>query len=383
MLKDSRLPLPTGRPTEARRALFLLRYSDAAASTRVRLLQYRPYLESQGWSIETQSFWDDAFLTKLYSQGKRSAVKYLQAFARRSTSLLRNRPSRFDVVVTHQDIFPWLPYLFDRVALSGANVIVDLDDATHITYQSVPWLRGKFGALLADAAEVIVGNETLAEYALSMRSDVNIIPTVVDLNRYAVDRAQLVEQELPVIGWIGTPVTSRYLFKFADVLREVHRQFPFVLRCVGVHKEFLLPGLEVERVQWSEASEVRSIQSFDIGIMPLAQEDFAKGKCGYKLIQYMACGVPALGTALGANRQIIEDSVNGLLADGPEEFGRKLRYLLQRTDERLRLGDAGRKTVEKHFSLQSQQGQFNKILERAATRSDESKVAAAYPATTC
>lgn len=358
--------------TRPKKALFLLRYSSLAAGTRVRLLQYRPYLESHGWSVDTHAFWDDAFLHRLYAGGRRSLRHYATALVKRAQFLASHNPREYDAVVVHQDVFPWLPFFLERLFYRGAvHLVLDLDDAIYVSYHKYPWLHTKYESLFQHMREINVGNETLAEYVRRFHPQVNIIPTVVDMNRYAARDTYSTPADQPIVGWIGTPITARYLQSYAATLAEVARFQPFRLRCVGVQPGFVLPGVEVEPIPWSEQAEAGLIRSFDIGIMPLAQEEFAKGKCGYKLVQYMACAVPALGTAIGANKQIITDGVNGLLAADQDEFGRKLLLLLQRPELRRELGQQGRRTIEERFSLQSQQSRFLASLERAAaTRLD-------------
>jgi glycosyltransferase involved in cell wall biosynthesis len=241
---------------------------------------------------------------------------------------------------------------------------MDLDDAVYEQYSS-PLLRNKYPAVFARMAEINVGNQHLANYASKYNNRVNIIPTVVDADRYAIKIDYSARQRL-VVGWIGTPVTVRYLSSAARALRSAFTEVPFVLRCVGAPRSFSLGALEVESVPWTLQSEQDIVRTFDVGIMPLINEPFAHGKCGYKLIQYMAAGVPALGTAIGANNDIISDGVDGFLASSEVEFTDKLVALLKSEALRRRIGGVGRKTLEERFSLKSQQRKVLDSLERAA-----------------
>jgi len=352
--------------SRVKRALFLLRHPESSAGTRVRLLQYVPYLEAKGWTVETQTFFSEQYVSHLYETGRRSVKELVSSTARRVAFLTASRLSRYNVIVTHHDVLPWMPFCVERALCQGyPRFVIDLDDAAHERYAGTPVLRDKYPLLLTRMAQINVGNRTLAEYAAKYSDRVNIIPTVVDTERYSVKTDYAVRDRL-VVGWIGTPVTARYLSSCADSLRCVARSTPFVLRCVGAHRTYTLPGLEVEPVPWDRESEQGVLKTFDVGIMPLVDEPFAYGKCGYKLIQYMAAGVPALGTAIGANTDIISDGVSGFLASSDVEFADKLVALLRNEALRRRIGSAGRERVEERFSLASQQGKVLDSLERAA-----------------
>ncbi len=190
---------------------------------------------------------------------------------------------------------------------------------------------------------------------------------MVDLTRYSPRQDYECRDERGlVIGWIGTPVTARYLSTLAGALRQVARERRVVVRCAGTPSGFSIPGVRVENVPWSEATETEVIRTFDIGVMPLAQEPFAQGKCGLKLIQYMACGVPAAGARLGANEEIVRDGVDGFLASGDEEYVDVIARLAGDAALRARIGRAGRQRVEERYSLQARAQEFCSVLERTA-----------------
>jgi glycosyltransferase involved in cell wall biosynthesis len=194
--------------------------------------------------------------------------------------------------------------------------------------------------------------------------DVEIIPTVVDTERYTPAGNR--PQGPPVVGWIGTPKTSRYLFPLIPVFEQLRRAMPVRFVAVGARAEDFA-GTPVEAWPWSEKTEVAAIQQFDIGIMPIDDTPWERGKCGYKLIQCMAWGVPVVASPVGVNREIVCHGENGFLADTMEEWKRSLERLVRMDPAtRVAMGSVGRTRVERWHSLQVQAPRFLEALRRAA-----------------
>jgi glycosyltransferase involved in cell wall biosynthesis len=202
------------------------------------------------------------------------------------------------------------------------------------------------------ASMVVAGNGYLAARARSAgAANVEVLPTVVDLERYTSPVRRVAEAAVPiVIGWIGSPATVGYLQVLAKPLARLATDRAIELRVIGAPAT--LPGVPVTQVPWSEATEVQAIGSCDIGIMPLTDSPWERGKCAYKLIQYMACGLPVVASPVGANRQIVEPGINGFLAAEPAQWETALKRLADDAALRLRFGQAGRALVEAQYSLQ-------------------------------
>jgi len=177
------------------------------------------------------------------------------------------------------------------------------------------------------------------------------------------------QARIPVVGWIGSPTTAAYVRGLANVFRRVRDRHPFVLRVSGAGEPLELPGLEIEQPPWTLESEVRLFNTCDIGVYPLADDEWSKGKCGFKAIEFMACGVPVVAAAVGVNREIIEDGVNGFLASTEDEWVDKLGRLLTSRELRQRFGEAGRRTIETRYSLQVHAPTLAATLQRVAGRS--------------
>jgi len=349
------------------KVLLLSRYGPLGASSRVRFLQYLPYFQSQGVEVTVKPLLSDAYLRALYNGGSRWR-EVVKGYAGRILALLGAR--RFDVVIMEKELFPFMPAIAERLlGLVGVPYVVDYDDALFHRYDchTNPWVRRLLGqkidSVMLHAATVIAGNNYLAERAY--RAGVNrveIIPTVVDTERY--QPKQKAVGEIPIVGWIGTPQTSRYLKPLLPVFESLKNEMLVRFVAVGANPEDF-EGTPVEAWPWSEETEVTSLQQFDIGIMPLVDSPWERGKCGYKLIQYMACGVPVVASPVGVNREIVVSDKNGLFADSVGDWDKALRTLLNVDSEgRERMGVTGRARVEEWYSVQAQASRLlNKLYE--------------------
>jgi glycosyltransferase involved in cell wall biosynthesis len=355
-----------GRPI---RVLFLPRYARVAASARCRFYNYFPYLECAGFRCVASPLFDERYWEKKNRTGRTPPLDALRGYARRLAALAGAR--HYDLVVVHYEALPYLPAFWEgALARLGVPYVLDFDDAMYHNYDLHPlrpvrWLLGgKFRGLLAGAATVVAGNRHLADYAKAVASRVEIVPTVVDLELYrpvaSAPRAGPV-----VVGWIGSTSTSPYLGGIADALAEFQRRTGARVTLVG-SGPVQLPGVDVEVRDWSEAAEVSDIATFDIGIMPLPDTAWASGKSGFKLIQYMALGKPVVASPVGANRDIVEPGVNGFLAAEKGDWVEALERLAQDSVLRVRLGEAGRRKVEREYSLQVTAPRLERILREAA-----------------
>ncbi len=348
------------------RILFLLKYARQGAASRHRVFQYIPYLEAAGWKVACEPLFSDRYLADFYGTSKRSAMRALAAYSRRISFLARTRLNRFDVVYVQNEVFPRLPFFLTQATLRHhGGIVVDYDDAVFVRYENTP-LHKKVSQLMALSREVIVGNDYLSVYARRFTDAVTILPTVVDMDRYTAKADYVCAESRFVIGWIGTPVTARYLASCGGALQQIAAKHSILLRCIGTPRTFSLPGVPVENIPWNEATECDVIKRFDIGIMPLVDEPFAWGKCGFKLVQYMGCGVPAVGANLGANKHIIEHEKNGFLANCDSDYVRIIERLIGDQHLRESIGRAGRNRIEMSYSLQSTKAAFEQVLRRAA-----------------
>ena len=351
------------------KVLALTRYARLGASSRVRFYQMLPALEVHGIDVTVAPLSSDGYVRDLYAGKGRRPARVAGDYARRLGQLLS--VGRFDLLWIEKELLPGAPAVLER--LLGALRVpyaVDYDDATFHRYdQSTnPLVRrllgSKIDVIMRHAVLVTAGNEYLAERARSAGARwTEVVPTVVDLDRYPVAPPRA---EAPLtIGWMGTPITQRYLDPLRDALSTVCHRGGARILLIGADAG-ALAGLHPEIRAWSEQTETADIADFDVGIMPLADGVWERGKCGYKLIQYMACARPVVASPVGVNRCIVDDGVNGLLASTGAEWCTALEQLRDDRPLRDRMGRAGRARVESEYSVQALAPRLADLLRRAA-----------------
>lgn len=350
------------------RILALTRYGRIGASSRLRILQYQAGLADCGIDLVAEPFFDDRYIESLYS-GMWNVGSIIHAFARRLRLLMRS--TNPDAIWVEKEALPWLPWFVERrLFADSVPVIADYDDAVFHRYDMhasrlVRSILGrKIDSVMAHADLVLAGNAYLADRARAAGSrNVEILPTVVDINRYRA--APVRHREQTIVGWIGSPSTAPYLEAVGGVLSQVSAAGPVDVIAIGARQDQLKDG--VTRAQrWSEETEVDQLTEFDIGIMPLPDQPWERGKCGYKLIQYMACGLPVIASPVGVNADIVLHGKTGFLADSQAEWKAALSQLVADRDLRHRMGAAGRERVKTEFSLQVQLPRLEAFLRQVA-----------------
>jgi glycosyltransferase involved in cell wall biosynthesis len=347
------------------RVLALSPIPEEGAGCRFRIAQFIPYLKSVGVDVTLRSLFTADFFRLVYKPGHylRKAVTFAGLSIKRLDSL--RDASQFDLILIYREIFPIGPALIERLLGMRRRppLVFDFDDA--IFLPSVSDANRLIGALkhprkvstiIRVSDHVIAGNDYLADYARQFNDAVTVIPTCVDTTKF-VPSAELfsgngsnASREL-VVGWIGSPTTASYVRRLEKVLRRVRDRCPFLLRVSGTGEPFDISGISTENAAWTLDREVQLFNTCDVGVYPLFDDEWSKGKCGFKAIEFMACGVPVVAAAVGVNREIIQDGVNGFLASTEDEWVEKLARLLADRDLRRRFAEAGRRTVEEGYSL--------------------------------
>ena len=352
--------------------LALGKYGELAASSRQRMVQYLRPLEELGIILNFEPLLPDSYVEALaHSRGGQSGV-ILQSYLRRVRRLLSVRD--FDLVWVHCDLLPYVPGSLEMCFLSADTPIVyDCDDAIFHNYDLHRnalvrrLLSRKLEPLLRRCRAGTCGNDYLKAYVEQFCAGSVVVPTVVDTQRYLMRTEAAVQTSSPVkIGWIGSPSTWAYVKPLFAILEDLKAQTQITFHAIGVGEKDRT-NAEFEFVDWALETEVSEIQKLDVGIMPLTDDPWSRGKCGFKLIQYMACGLPVVASPVGVNRKLVKHGENGFLASTEQEWISALSTLIAEPALRTRMGAAGRALVEREYSLQSQVPRVADILRSAVS----------------
>ncbi len=345
------------------RRLLVVTQSDFDPASRLRLMQYFPHLTAAGWRIDHRPL-----KPSLY-RPLRAADPALRRWEMRSCAMLRRAhllrdfigARRYGAIVIGRE----LPHLVDFLARRNPRLIFDLDDAIHLGSS-----RGSVLRLGQLARAVVAGNETLAAVAREWSLKVSVIPTVVDTDVF--HPAPMATDGGPLrLGWLGSDYSIRQtLFPYLDMLAALQEEIGFEFVIVSGPQPILPDSrLRWRFLPWAPATEAKIAELFDVGIMPLVDEPLQRAKCGAKLLQYMAAGLPAVASPVGANSDIVLPGVTGFLAADGEGWRSALRKLAADTALRRRLGEAGRARVEAEYSIRRWLPAWLELLENVASGS--------------
>jgi glycosyltransferase involved in cell wall biosynthesis len=347
---------------------------NTSPGQRYRIEQWEPWLRGEGIEIHYSAFSDASLARSLKRPGRflQKAFGVARGLARRAADL--RRAKAFDLVYVFREGSLMGPALAERVlARRGIPVLFDFDDAVWIRYVSpanayFSYLRfpGKTATLCRLAHHVIAGNRYLAEYATRYNPAVTIVPSTIDTTKYAF-RGQRAIGSRPVIGWTGSYSTGQYLRLVKSALERLRKRHDFRFVVIGP-VDFQADGVEVEQRPWHSESEVQDLLDLDVGLMPVPDAEWERGKCGLKALQYMALGIPPVVSPVGVNSTIVEDGRNGFLASTEDEWVERLDRLLSSAELRNRIAREARRTVEREYSAQVQGPRVATIMRETAER---------------
>ena len=363
------------------KVLFFSPVPFEGAGCRARIVQYLPALKAQGIEGVVRPFMDSAFFASAYRPGQRlrKAACFLRSNLRRVRECLE--AGAYDVIYIYRECAPIGPPLFEWLLFRwGKPVVYDFDDAVHLPDRHTGraferlWSRLKWHSkipwILRRCDHVVAGNTYLRAYAEPLNPRVTVVPTAEEPSRFnGMPRPSGARRM--TIGWIGTHSTVQYLLKLQDVFRTVARRHEIELKVVGAGRPLAMPGVRVVELPWSLEQEAQIVQGFDIGVYPLSGSEFDLGKACYKAILYMAAGVPVVASNHGANREIIQHEINGLLAASGEEWVTQLTRLIEDAALRARLVAGGRKTVETHYSVAVNAPKLVQVLRGVSGHGEE------------
>lgn len=357
--------------------LFWVPYPTEGASNRYRVEQYLPYLKEAGIKYSLHPFWSNSAFRILYKQGFyfKKTYFFLRGTFLRILDLLQI--FRYDIVFIHREAYPFGRTFEAILVLLKKPFIFDFDDAIFLPFpyklnNFIDKFKShyKFVTIIKQSNHVIVGNQYLANFVLKYNKQGTVIPTSIDTNRYRFDGCK--NSDRVVIGWIGGIFTLNFVNMLEGAFFQLSKRYPNVIfKIVG--GDFSIAGLpNIISKPWALDEEIEDLKTFDIGIMPMPDNEWTKGKCGFKAILYMSMGMPCVCSPVGVNTEIIRDGLNGFLAETEEEWIRKLSLLIEDPLLRQKIGLEGRMTVEERYSLKVNAPKFLEIIEKVYNRNNKS-----------
>ncbi len=348
---------------------------DTSPGQRYRLEQWEPLLRERGVEITYEPFESSELHEIVYKHGQLgNKLKLVAGAVSRRTGLL-SKIKNYDVVYIFREAALLGPPVFERlISQTRVPMVFDFDDAIFLSYKSpsngyLSYLKfaGKTKTICRLAAHVMVGNPYLADYARQVNQNVTIIPTTIDTAKYK-GLTNKDSRDKILIGWTGSHSTVQHLDTLRGALQKLAKLEPVRLRVIGT-SSYQLEGVDVEVRKWRSETEVEDLEDIDIGIMPLPDDSWSKGKCGAKALQFMGMSIPTVCSPVGVNTDIIQDGQNGLIANSEDEWIEKLSLLIRSKSLREQLGNAGRKTVEQRYSALSQAPRVYEILKSVVENS--------------
>ncbi len=357
------------------RVLALAPHPELAAPTRYRILQFVPLLAQEGIAVDVHPFLSNRVFVGLHNKNHivTSAAGVLAGLAHRIRDVLQL--GRYDLVFVQREAALIGPPLVEWFAHRRLPLVLDLDDATYLDRPSevyggllsaMKW-RGKTNHLIRWSDHVICGNPWIASYIARCQIPTTVVPTITDVNRFK-PRLTRQDGEL-VLGWIGSHSTFSYFCTLLPVLRRLAASHRFRVRVIGAGPtEAPIEGLDAEMLPWTLDRELADLQSFDVAVYPIVAEEWAKGKSGFKAIQYLSCGIPYVASPVGVVAQIGVPGTTHFEARNDDEWFSALSALLTNAAVRSEMGQRGREYAVAHYSMQRTAATLADVLRTTATR---------------
>lgn len=343
---------------------------------RFRIEKWVEHLKTSGIEVTFSPFENRKLREVLYKPGfvLTKGILVFQAFLKKILEIPKWR--QFDAVYIYREAaYVGPPFLEWIIFMMGIPIIYDFDDAIWLQDASSKnrnwnWLRcsWKTAWICRISAAVIVGNAYLADYAKKYNQKVHIVPTVIDTHYHTPRKFPTIDKNHTVIiGWTGSLTTLPYLQQVHHVLQILKQRYAIVFHVIGAD-HYSIKDVPTVAKPWNAETEIKELQAFDIGIMPLTDDCWSQGKCGFKILQYMATGIPAVASDVGMNKKIIQEGVNGYLVSSENQWIEKLSKLIEDAALRKQMGAEGRRMIEETFSLVQWLPAISNILKDAAKK---------------
>lgn len=335
-------------------------------SQRFRFEQYLPFLKENGFDYDYSYLISEKDDKYFYQPGNFRTKSYFFLKSVRTRMKNVRQANDYDIIFIQREAFmTGSTYFEKKLSKSKAKLVFDFDDAIwHFDISEANkkfgWLKnpGKTAKIISYADLVVAGNQYLANYAKHHSKNVVIIPTTIDTSEYKRMNIPKGNDKI-TIGWSGSLTTMKhfdYAVPFLKILKDKYGD-KIEIKAIG-DSNYVNKDLGVKGIEWTKENEVKELSSFDIGIMPLPDDEWAKGKCGLKGLQYMALEIPTVMSPVGVNTEIIKEGVNGFLASGTNEWVEKISKLIDSKELHDNMGREARKTVEERYSVNSQKENY-------------------------
>ena len=353
------------------KVLFITPYPfDSAPSQRFRFEQYFDLLKQHDICYIQKPFLSHNTWKILYTQGKyvRKFFGILSGFFKRF--LLLFSINQFDFVFIHREASPIGPPMFEWIItkICGAKIVYDFDDSIWLPNTSGSnWLVGglkwhhKVGSICRWSHKVSCGNQFLVDFAKKHNPNVQLNPTTIDTKNYH-NKIKDQQTDKVVIGWTGSHSTMKYLDSVPNLIKEIESEHNIEFVVISD----LEPKLKLKSLQfikWNKESEVEDLLKINIGIMPLTDDDWSRGKCGFKALQYMSLGIPAIASPVGVNKEIIDNNINGFLCEKEGDWKRALKILITDNERRNEMGLKARERIIENYSVSSNSPNFLSLFK--------------------
>jgi len=328
----------------------LLGYDLDQPSFRHRMRSLVEPMQAAGWQVRTERFPSKRYGLRTWE--RRKLLKWAHVAVLHQIKLSAIEARLFEALSTHR--------------------VFDVDDAIYVRKprrlgelaDDSAWRRGKFEATCRSVDVVAAGNDVLASVARPAARAIAILPTSIDISHYRATIAA--PNDPPTIVWIGSPENLVYLEMIRPALARLAVRHP-TLKVRVICSAFPdWPEIHVERVAWSIATEAASLAAAHIGVMPLSDDEWARGKCAFKLLQYMAASLPCVASPVGANKEAVIDGFNGFHATSLDEWERNLEQLINSPELRVRFGANGHTHVSQRYAMRTYQENYLGLLARLA-----------------
>lgn len=339
---------------------------------RFRFEQYLGYLRENGYDCKLSYLLSEKDDKAFYSKGKfiRKVFIYLKTLMIRTGDWLRM--NKYDIIFIFRDALMTGSVFFEkRFARSKAKVIFDFDDAIWLQNVSeankrLSFLKNaeKTGTIIKFSDLIFAGNQYLSDYASQFNKNIVIVPTTIDTSVY-LPSVNGRERQAVCIGWSGSFSTIQHFALAIPALKRIKEKYGdrVKFKIIGDAK-YYCKELDTQGVAWIAATELEDLSEIDIGVMPLPDDEWAKGKCGLKGLQYMALGIPTLMSPVGVNSEIIQHGINGYLPSTEDEWVDDISKLIESSDCRIKMGNAGRQTVIHRYSVESWKNKYVEYFNR-------------------